>query len=102
MSYWIYQHLGNLSPRELDDRRGLRAGPRQPRRDRGAARVGEGIDATAAGTRWSFCRDIDGVRAIFIDSRAARVLTEERRSMFDDEESGTGSSTTPRATSTIC
>ena len=28
---------------------------------------------------------LDGVRAIFMDSRAARVLTRERRSMFDDE-----------------
>ena len=40
----------------------------------------------APGTRWSFCRDIGGMRAIFMDSRAGRVLTEERRSMVDDEE----------------
>jgi hypothetical protein len=26
------------------------------------------IETTAAGTRWSFCRDIDGVRALFLDS----------------------------------
>ena len=25
VSYWIYQHLGNLSPRELDERTNLRA-----------------------------------------------------------------------------
>jgi len=84
-SYWIYQHLGNLSPRELDQNE-LYA------RVRGNADAtdvlrswAKEIDTTAAGTRWSFCRDIDGVRAIFIDSRASRVLTEERRSMFDDE-----------------
>jgi PhoD-like phosphatase len=85
MSYWIYQHLGNLSPRELD-------ASALYERVRGEADATEAlrewaheIDTTAAGTRWSFCRDIDGVRAIFMDSRAARVLTDERRSMFDDE-----------------
>ncbi|HEV7483683.1 MAG TPA: alkaline phosphatase D family protein [Solirubrobacterales bacterium] len=84
-SYWIYQHLGNLSPRELDESE-LYA---KVRESADATAVLRGwakkIDTTAAGTRWSFCRDIDGVRAIFMDSRAARVLTEERRSMFDDK-----------------
>jgi hypothetical protein len=83
-SYWIYQHLGNLSPRELDENElyaKVRGNADATAVLRGWA---EEIDTTAAGTRWSFCRDIDGVRAIFIDSRAARVLTEERRSMFDD------------------
>jgi hypothetical protein len=85
MTYWIYQHLGNLSPRELDDNplyakvRG-NADATAPLRE-----WAREIDTTAAGVRWSFCRDIDGVRAIFMDSRAARVLTSERRSMFDDE-----------------
>jgi hypothetical protein len=85
MSYWIYQHLGNLSPRELDENeiyarvRG-NADATEPLRE-----WAKSIDSTAAGTRWSFCRDIGGVRAIFIDSRAARVLTRERRSMSDDE-----------------
>jgi hypothetical protein len=83
-SYWIYQHLGNLSPRELDDSE-LYVKLRGNRDATGILRGwAKEIDATAAGTRWSFCRDIDGVRTIFMDSRAARVLTEERRSMFDD------------------
>jgi hypothetical protein len=84
-SYWIYQHLGNLSPRELDDNDIYK----QVRGNADATAILRGwakeIETTAAGTRWSFCRDIDGVRAIFMDSRAARVLTEERRSMFDDK-----------------
>lgn len=86
MSYWIYQHIGNLSPRDLDDENEIYA------KVRGNADATEelrewarSIEATASGTRWSFCRDIDGVRAIFMDSRAARVLTRERRSIFDDE-----------------
>jgi hypothetical protein len=84
VSYWVYQHLGNLSPRELDDSEvyaRVRGNPDATDVLRDWARE---IETTASGTRWSFCRDVDGVRAIFMDSRAARVLTEERRSMFDD------------------
>jgi PhoD-like phosphatase len=84
-TYWIYQHLGNLSPRELDENElyaKVRGNPDATGVLRGWAKE---IDTTAAGTRWSFCRDVDGVRTIFMDSRASRVLTEERRSMFDDE-----------------
>jgi len=83
-SYWIYQHLGNLSPRELDENdvySRVRGNPDATGVLRGWA---EEIESTAAGTRWSFCRDLDGTRALFIDSRAARVLTDERRSMFDE------------------
>jgi hypothetical protein len=84
MTYWIYQHIGNLSPRELDENeiygrvRG-RADATGPLRE-----WARSIDTTAAGTRWSYCRDLDGVRAIMMDSRAARVLSRARRSMFDD------------------
>jgi len=84
-SYWIYQHLGNLSPRELDDNdvyAEVRGNPDATEVLRNWARE---IESTAAGTRWSYCRDLDGARAIFLDSRASRVLSEERRSMFDDE-----------------
>jgi hypothetical protein len=85
-SYWIYQHLGNLSPTALDENEVYR-------RVRGNQHAGEelfewarSIDSTEAGTRWSFCRDFGRTRAIFIDSRAGRVLEEDRRSMVDDEE----------------
>ncbi len=86
MSYWIYQYLGNLSPRELDDNeiyRRIRGNQHATEELRDwAARIG----STEAGTRWSFCRDFGDVRAIFMDSRAGRVLEEDRRSIFDDEE----------------
>ena len=86
MSYWVYQHLGNLSPRELEE-------------DDLFGRVREAEDATRmlrefaykadreiAGTRWSFHRDFGGVRLIMMDSRAGRVLDEGKRSMLDAEE----------------
>ncbi|HWM64388.1 MAG TPA: alkaline phosphatase D family protein [Solirubrobacterales bacterium] len=86
VSYWIYQHIGNLSPRELDEENEIYAKARgNPDATEVLRDWAKSIDSTAAGTRWSFCRDIDGVRAIFMDARAARVLTRERRSMFDDE-----------------
>ncbi|HEY8810807.1 MAG TPA: alkaline phosphatase D family protein [Solirubrobacterales bacterium] len=85
MTYWIYQHLGNLSPRELDESDLYEQVRGSSDATEALRKWAHDIDTTAAGTRWSFCRDIDGVRAIFMDSRAARVLTDERRSMFDDE-----------------
>lgn len=86
MSYWVYQHLGNLSPRELD-------ADELYGRVRGSERAtselrefSAGIALTGSGTRWSYCRDLGGTRAIFVDSRAGRVLEEGRRSIVDDEE----------------
>ena len=85
-SYWIYQHIGNLSPREL-------SGNELYQQVRGNQHAGaelfdwaRRIDAMAAGTRWSFCRDFGRTRAVFIDSRAGRVLEEDRRAIVDDEE----------------
>ena len=86
MSYWVYQHLGNLSPQELEE-------------DELFGRVREAKDATRvlrefayradreiAGTRWSFHRDFGNTRLIMMDSRAGRVLDEGNRSMLDAEE----------------
>ncbi|HEX5527687.1 MAG TPA: alkaline phosphatase D family protein [Solirubrobacterales bacterium] len=85
-SYWIYQHLGNLSPRELGE-------DELYQRVRGNQHAGaelfewaRRIDSMAAGSRWTFCRDFGRTRAIFVDSRAGRVLEEDRRAIVDDEE----------------
>jgi hypothetical protein len=85
-SYWIYQHLGNLSPAELDRNEIYAAVRGNQRADEVLFDWARAIDSTDAGTRWSFCRDFGGVRAIFVDSRAGRVLEPERRAMVDDEE----------------
>ena len=84
-SYWVYQHLGNRSPRELDDNELYAKVRGNPDATAVLREWAHGIAGTAAGVRWSFCRDVGGVRAIFMDSRAARVLERERRSIFDDE-----------------
>jgi hypothetical protein len=86
MSYWVYQHLGNLSPRELDADdlyQRLRGNPHATAVLRDFA---TGIDSTDSGTRWSYCRDLGATRAIFMDSRAGRVLEDGRRSIVDEEE----------------
>src|SRR5918995_1958956 len=86
MSYWVYQHLGNLSPRELEENPEYREAreaedsvPVLRRFARREARVPEG-------KRWSFCTDIGKVRVVVTDDRTGRVLDHDRRSIFDDEE----------------
>ena len=85
-SYWIYQHIGNLSPRELAENeiyqrvRGNQTGEEE------LFAWAHRIQAMGDGTRWSFYRDFGRTRAIFIDARAARVLEEGRRAIVDDEE----------------
>jgi hypothetical protein len=85
-SYWIYQHIGNLSPRELADNEIYQ----QVRGHQAAEEViypwAHRIDSSGAGTRWSFCRDFGRTRAVFVDARAGRVLEEDRRAIVDDEE----------------
>jgi phosphodiesterase/alkaline phosphatase D-like protein len=86
MSYWAFQHIGNLSPSHLEE-------------DEMFARTREGGDVTrelrafalradreVAGTRWSYCRDFGDARLIVMDSRGGRVLDEGRREMLDDHE----------------
>lgn len=85
-SYWIYQHIGNLSPRELaDDELYQRVRGNQTAEEE-IFPWARRIQSTGAGVRWSFCRDFGRTRAVFVDSRAGRVLEEDRRAIVDDEE----------------
>ena len=86
-SYWLYQHMGNLSPAHLAED-GLHD------RLRGAEDGWEILsdfafraDREVAGTRWSYCRDFGRTRLVMIDSRAGRVLDPPQdRSMLDRGE----------------
>jgi hypothetical protein len=86
MSYWIYQHIGNLSPRELDADELYGRVRGNPHATTELREFATKIDSTHSGTRWSYCRDVGDTRAIFVDSRAGRVLEEGRRSIVDDDE----------------
>ncbi len=86
MSYWLYQHVGNLAPPELAEETllaELRAAEDGGPRLREFARA---IDREPAASRFAFHRDFGRTRLVVIDSRAARILTEGRRDMVDEEE----------------
>lgn len=86
MSYWLYQHLGNLAPPELADDRLLaeiRADADGGSRLRAFARM---ADRESAASRWAYHRDFGRTRLVVIDSRAARVLRDGARDMVDAEE----------------
>jgi hypothetical protein len=85
-SYWVYQHIGNLSPQDLRD-------------DEIYPQVAAAHDATdllrdfaaraevepSAG-RWSYRRDLGSTRLVVVDSRAGRVLAPGERDMLDERE----------------
>lgn len=90
-SYWVYQHLGNLSPEERasdavwqqitahtgDDEIDISA-----ELDRFADRA----DQDPQSYRWSYSRDFGDTRLIVVDSRAARDLAPTRRALVDQAE----------------
>jgi hypothetical protein len=86
MSYWIYQHLGNLAPAVLEDNELLQ-------RVRAAEDAGDLLrefardaDHSTNGSRWSYRRDLGHTRLIVLDSREGRVLDPARRKIVDDRE----------------
>ena len=89
VSYWIYQHLGNLSPAELTSDPIL---ARVTAAEDGAEVLRDFAEAAdrevdgAKGTRWSYRRDLGPVRVLVADSRCGRILAEGRRSMLSDRE----------------
>jgi hypothetical protein len=87
MSYWIYQHLGNLSPAGLFDDPIFcavsEAGGDCEEIVREFARTSA---REIAGVRWSFHRDFGRTRLVVLDSRAGRVLKPGRRQMLSNRE----------------
>ena len=82
MAYYLYQHLGNLSPPELvaeslfyDLQRDDDGGPRLRERARR-------WDEDRASSRWTYYRDFGRSRLLVLDSRAARIVVENRRQMM--------------------
>jgi hypothetical protein len=93
MSYWIYQHLGNMSPDQLEDdevwARLRDCGDDDVAGD--AVLRGHAVRADAEadggkGVRWSYRRDYGDVRLLVLDSRGGRVLETGERSMVDEAE----------------
>jgi len=86
MSYWVYQHLGNLSPAELGKselwRQVQEPGDAAPALREFARRA----DQLDGATQWSFGRSLGRVRVVVIDSRGGRALGAGRRLMLNEAE----------------
>ena len=89
VSYWIYQHLGNLAPSEIRaegmlDRLVELGDGEQFLRE--WALESEKFTPVPGGYRFSFARRLGDVVIVIIDCRNGRVLQPGARSMVDDEE----------------
>ncbi len=85
-AYWIFQHVGNLSPDELAAG-GLYD---EVRADADAAELlASRMDTEGRQTghsRWSFARVLGDARLVVVDSRAGRDVTPGRRELVRPEE----------------
>ena len=87
VSYWVFQHLGNLDPQDLE------TDPlwRRVREHEGDVMpllrdVAVRADEEPESFRWSFSRDLEGTRLVAVDSRAGRMLDAGERRMVDEAE----------------
>jgi hypothetical protein len=86
MSYWLYQHLGNLSPPELEQDEVFRFVQQEQDAGTRLREHARKCDRESAACRWAYHRDFGDTRLLVLDSRAARVLADQRREMIDPEE----------------
>jgi hypothetical protein len=90
-SYWVYQHLGNLSPQErakdpIWQRIARHGGEHELDLSAELDGFAKRADQDPTSYRWSFCRDFGDTRLVVVDSRAARNLAPDNRSLLDDVE----------------
>ncbi|WP_329092077.1 MULTISPECIES: alkaline phosphatase D family protein [unclassified Streptosporangium] len=86
-AYWVYQHLGNMSPAERASDEVL---------SKVYAAEGDGAEVldvfaehaydVPADSRWSYARDLGDTRLIMLDSRCSRQLDPADRRMIDPVE----------------
>ncbi len=89
-SYWVYQHLGNLSPAELADDQDYQRllateGDTWPHLADLADRADQEVDCNK-GLRFSYRWDLGRSRLIMIDSRNGRILESGQRMMIGERE----------------
>ena len=93
-SYWIYQHLGNLTPEQLAEDEVYAAMRADDSDEAGRSAYLDEFawraDTKPDTVRWSFYRDLGhrarGIRLVAIDSRCSRQLDPDRRAMVDEAE----------------
>ena len=89
-SYWVYQHLGNMSPAELADDEDYQRlvatdGDTWPHLVDVADRADQEVDCNK-GIRFSYRWDLGRSRLIMIDSRNGRILDSGERMMIGERE----------------
>jgi hypothetical protein len=88
-SYWVYQHLGNLSPDEIAAdpvyAEVVAADDASDVLHAFATRVDDG-GSTGAAYQWSYALDIGATRLIVLDNRCSRVLAPRGRAMLPEGE----------------
>ncbi len=89
-SYWVYQHLGNLSPAELADNKDYQRlvateGDTWPHLAELAERADREVDCSK-GIRFSYRWDLGRSRLIMVDSRNGRILESGERMMIGENE----------------
>ena len=89
MTYWLYQHLGNLSPAVirseglLDELRRVDDGEQRLRE---WAMHADEFTQLSGGYPFHFHRDLGRVRLVMMDARNRRVLTPGKRQIIDDSQ----------------
>jgi hypothetical protein len=92
-SYWVYQHLGNMSPDELAkdplwQRVVSHQGDTEPDITAELDAFADRADKDPESYRWSYTRDFDDVRLVVVDSRPASWCRRSARSSTTRRWSG--------------
>jgi hypothetical protein len=90
-SYWVYQHVGNLSADEhgkdeIWQRIAAHDGPDELDLTEALDDLADRANQDPEAYRWSYVREFPDVRLVVVDSRAARVLEPTERSLLDPGE----------------
>ncbi|XVU24337.1 alkaline phosphatase D family protein [Actinoplanes sp. CA-054009] len=85
-SYWVYQHLGNMSPAELETDQLFQKITTVDDATDLLHEFGRSLDTGEQPYQWSYALDIGRTRLVMLDNRCSRVLTPGRREMLPAQE----------------
>jgi len=88
MSYWLYQHLGNVSPAVLSENgllEKLQAAPNGAPLRAFAQRADDEVGGRKL-SQWSYVRDLGLARLVVVDTRSGRILGDGQRFMLSEPE----------------
>jgi hypothetical protein len=86
MTYWIYQHIGNLAPDTVAEHEEYERVVGAEDGTEALREFVERVDANGEGKVWSFARDLGSTRLIVADDRTGRSFAEGHRMIFDEHE----------------